>query len=134
MRDIYIAKTKIGKREMSELMKAETWLTAKEAKEKGFIDTILEAGKPAKAQFDLSMFANTPADVADSRIVNQEPTVRDAERALRDVGFSQNTAKAMLAGSAQAKGDQEEIETLKAAVNNFETKAALQTTITHLRG
>lgn len=55
MLDVYAGRSKIGKREMREIMKAETWYTAKEAKEKGFIDTILETGKAAKAQFDLTM-------------------------------------------------------------------------------
>jgi ATP-dependent protease ClpP protease subunit/DNA-directed RNA polymerase subunit RPC12/RpoP len=59
IQDIYTGRTKIGKREMSDMMKNETWLNAKEMKEKGFIDSIID-GKPAKAAFDLSIFANLP--------------------------------------------------------------------------
>lgn len=56
--DVYTGKTKTGKKEMKQMMADETWMTAGEAKEKGFIDTILESGKAAKAQFDLSIFAH----------------------------------------------------------------------------
>ena len=102
MQDIYTAKTKIGKREMADMMKAETWFSAKEAKEKGFIDTILE-GKAVKAEFDLSVFANVPDDLRDGR----ELTERDAEKALRDAGFSRHKAKALLAGRLQDAGSTE---------------------------
>lgn len=57
--NVYYDKSKVGKRELSDMMKAETWLTAKEAKEKGFIDVIVD-GKAVKAQFDLSIFAHAP--------------------------------------------------------------------------
>lgn len=133
MVEMYADNTNVGKRELKEMLKAETWMNAKKMKEKGFIDTILEAGKPVKAEFDLSMFANAPEDITNIKDIYYEPTIRDAEKALRDVGFHQNTAKGMLAGSKQTIADKEEIETLKAVVSDFEIKAALQTTITHLR-
>ncbi|MFH2075817.1 MAG: head maturation protease, ClpP-related [Pseudomonadota bacterium] len=94
MVDIYSKQSSTGKKEIRELLKAETWLTAKEAKEKGFIDTIIDE-KVAKAAFDLSMFANVPDELRPADSV--EPTIRDAERALRDAGFSRSTAKAVLA-------------------------------------
>lgn len=96
MLDIYIGKSRVGKREMKEIMKAETWLTAKEAKEKGFIDTIIEAGKGAKAQFDLSMYANVP-DAIDSTPQGRDLDEREIERALRDAGASRSFAKAIVA-------------------------------------
>lgn len=134
MIEMYADNTNVGKRELREMLKSETWMNAKKMKEKGFIDTILEAGKPAKAQFDLSVFANIPEDIFGSREnFNNNLSVRDAEKALRDVGFSKNTAKAMLAGSKQASSDQQEIETLKAAVSDFEIKAALQKTVSCFR-
>ena len=134
----YTVKTKLGKKEIRALMVGSkgngTYMNAKTMKEKGFIDTILEAGKPAKAQFDLSMFANAPENITNIKDIYYELTVRDAEKALRDVGFSQNTAKAMLAGSAQAKNDQKEIETLTASLSDLGLKAALQETLLCLRG
>lgn len=91
--NVYHEKSKVGKRELADMMKATTWLNTKEAKEKGFIDSIID-GKGAKASFDLSIFANVP----DSLINDDELTERDAEKALRDAGFSRSKAKAMLAG------------------------------------
>lgn len=93
MIDIYAANATPGKREIAQMMKDETWLTAKEAKEKGFIDTILESGKGAKAQFDLSMFAHAPDDICASK-EGRELTEREIERALRDAGASRSFAKA----------------------------------------
>ena len=93
MADIYIGKTKTGIREMKQLMDAETYMTAEEAKKKGFISTILKSGQGAKAEFDLP-FAHIPDYFKGSK----ELTERDAEKALRDAGFSRNKAKSMLAG------------------------------------
>jgi len=114
--DIYTAQAKTGKKETKAMMDAETWMTAKEAKEKGFIDTILESGKAAKAQFDLSMFAHVPDDL----LINSdhEPTIRDLEKVLRDAGLSKNSAKAVLArgwkaGSTEAEALEAAKETLK---------------------
>ena len=103
MQDIYTAKTKIGKKEMADMMKAETWFSAKEAKETGFIDTIMD-GKPVKAEFDLSIFANLPDEFKLDN--NAEPTPHDLEKALRDAGLSRNNAKAVLARGLKAKGDE----------------------------
>jgi len=99
MIDIYSEHTKVGKRELKDLLKAETWFTAKEAKEKGFVDTILD-GKAAKAQFDLSMFANVPDGLS-----AKELTEREKEKALRDAGFSSCEAKAFLAGRRNSHSD-----------------------------
>jgi ATP-dependent Clp protease protease subunit len=104
MVDIYSEQSNVGKKDMREMLKSETWLTAKEAKDKGFINTILDRKGKAKAAFDLSMFENVPDDLVVEG--NQAPTIRDAEKALRDAGFSRDKAKAMLAGGWQnADGD-----------------------------
>lgn len=98
MLDIYYDKSNIGKRELKAMMKEETWFTAQEAKDRGLIDTVLEAGA-AKAKFDLSIFANVPDDY------DYEPperTEREKEKALRDVGLSIKEAKAFLAGRREA--------------------------------
>jgi ATP-dependent Clp endopeptidase proteolytic subunit ClpP len=113
---IYTGKTKSGKKDMAAMMKAETWMTAKEAKEKGFVDTILESGKGLKAQFDLSVYANVPDDLIQC---NHELTERDAEKALRDAGFSRAKAKALLAGRSQ---DTEGIEEIAAQLKNLTVK------------
>lgn len=112
---IYTGKTKTGKKEMKQMLADETWLTAKEAKEKGFVDVILESGKGIKGQFDLSIYSHVPDDLLSD---DHEPTIRDLERALRDAGLSKNSAKAILArgfksGSAEAEALSSAIETLK---------------------
>jgi ATP-dependent Clp endopeptidase proteolytic subunit ClpP len=116
--NVYYDKSKTGKRELSDMMKAETWLTAKEAKEKGFVDLIVD-GKAAKAQFDLSMFANAPDDIAAAK-AGRELTEREIERALRDAGASRNFAKAVAAGRSGGGqgGTQRDVEGVKDALKN----------------
>lgn len=76
-------------------MDDETWFSAEEAAEHGFVDSI-EGQSDAKAAFDLSVFAKAPAALVagDER---PEPTIRVTERALRDAGFSRSDAKAIAA-------------------------------------
>ncbi len=116
MIDIYAGNTSVGKREWKDMMaKGETWWTAKEAKEKGFIDTIID-GKGARAQFDLSMFAHVPDDL---RGQDREPTEREIERLLRDAGVPRNKAKAILAGCRGGDGDAELMATAQKTLNIF---------------
>ena len=101
MQDVYASKTKLGKREIADMMKAETWLSAKEAKNKGFIDTIID-GKGAKAEFDLSIFANYPSNISDDP---DNPTILtsfDVERILRDAKAPKAFAKAVAAACRTA--------------------------------
>lgn len=113
MLDIYYDKSNIGKRELKQMMKDETWFTAAEAKARGLIDTILDTGA-AKAKFDLSIYANIPDDY---EYETPDKTEREKERALRDVGFSQKEAKAFLAGRRDAA--QRDVEEIKAEVNRI---------------
>lgn len=115
MVDIYSSATRIGKREIIDMMKAETWLNAKEMKDKGFIDTILD-GKAVKAEFDLSVFANCPECLSGSK--DHEPTIKDLEKALRDAGLSKNSAKATLARGWKA-GNATEIEAVAAQIKKI---------------
>lgn len=90
----YATKTKVGIRTVKDWMKNETWFTGKEAKEAGLATEIL---KPAdvQAKFDISVFENAPESLAYSD--EDEPrTVRDAERALRDAGWSRTEARKMV--------------------------------------
>lgn len=119
MLDVYTGRSKVGKREMKEIMKAETWYTAKEAKEKGFIDTILETGKAAKAQFDLTMYTNAPDGICS--IEGRDLTEREIERALRDAGASRSFAKAIVAERFKPLRDAElmaEVESLIQKIHN----------------
>lgn len=110
----YEAKSGLPPSEIRHLLHAETWLTAKEAVEKGFADEIEETKKIAASvvgpgvwavnghEFDLSRYKNTPdsllQDADDSK-----PTKREIERSLRDVGYSQAEAKTILAGKHVAE-------------------------------
>ena len=98
MQDVYTSKTKLGKREIADMMKAETWLSAKEAKEKGFIDTIL-GGKGTKAEFDLSIFTNYHKNIEDEKTIL---TSFDVERILRDAKAPKAFAKAVAAACRTA--------------------------------
>jgi ATP-dependent Clp endopeptidase proteolytic subunit ClpP len=112
--DIYVSQAKIGKKETKAMMDAETWMTAKEAKEKGFIDTVLESGKATKAQFDLSVFNNVPDDLLANEASHKKPTEREIEKALRESGLSKNQAQAVLARGWKAIcADEAVIEAVK---------------------
>lgn len=105
----YMNKTGKSEAQIKEYMAEETWFTAQEALEAGFIDVIdkdQDESDQVVNTFDLSVFANVPDQLRDRK---KEPTVREAERALRDVGYSEKKAKAIL-----AKGlgeDQREVDT-----------------------
>ena len=123
--DSYTKKTKIGKKEMREMMAAETWMNAKTMKEKGFIDEIIQSGKPVKASFDLSIFANLPAELkADGG--DKKLTEREIERGIRDVfGLSESKAKAVIAGCRKADGDVNELESQEIAAVTAEANRLL---------
>lgn len=111
--DVYYDKSSIGKRELKQMMKDETWFTAAEAKERKLIDVVLDVGA-AKASFDLSMFARVPDDL---EYETRESTEREKERALRDVGLSLKEAKAFLAGRREAA--QRDVEESIQAITNI---------------
>jgi ATP-dependent protease ClpP protease subunit len=60
MMSAYTRKTKIPRDELADMMAAETWMTAAEAVDMGFADSILDPVKVA-ARFDLSKYPNAPA-------------------------------------------------------------------------
>jgi len=122
--DAYHTKANVGKRELVQMMKDTTWMKAKEAKDKGFVDTIIEA-KAAKAAFNLSIFSNLPKELA------EEPklTERELEKAIRDVyGLSLKETKTLLArcrkGEVAATDpniddvEAEELNSIKATIEN----------------
>jgi ATP-dependent Clp endopeptidase proteolytic subunit ClpP len=95
----YISKTKKDEKEISDLMAAETWLTAEEALEMGFVDELAgEIDMAACAKFIPIMakagFKNIPKDISEKK---QTPSVKEAEKGLRDAGFSLKQAKTILA-------------------------------------
>ena len=103
MLEVYTGKTKSGKKDMKEMMDGETWLTAKEAEAKGFIDTVLTSGKAAKAAFDLSMFTHVPDEIQGEGNSHQILTGFDVERILKNGGAPKGFAKAV-AAACRANG------------------------------
>lgn len=90
-------------------MDAETWYTADEALEAGFIDNITDVvpeKSAKKASFSGSLaFDNAPDEVVEQFVVAQENTElskRKVERLLRDAGASNREAKLMAKGAVSA--------------------------------
>lgn len=59
----YHAKSGIDKDELIDLMAAETWFTAEEAKERGFIDEVVD-GESVANSFDLTVYDHAPQKIA----------------------------------------------------------------------
>ena len=117
MLDIYYDKSSIGKRELKAMMKEETWFTAAEAKDRGLIDTVLEAGA-AKAKFDLSIFANVPDELEDADREGATLSKQEIERALRDAGASRSFAKSIAARGSNGNS-QRDVEGIEAEVKRI---------------
>jgi len=107
----YANKTGKDLEEIKDMMSSESWFTAQEALDAGLVDTIEKDEKEDKKKaahsnlFDLSAFANVPDKLKEMKL---EPTAREAEKALRDVGFSRSQAKAIL--SEGIKTGQRDVE------------------------
>lgn len=56
----YTSKTGKDDAEVMAMMESETWLTADQAKEHGFIDNVIEAKSKTKNAWNLSAYANAP--------------------------------------------------------------------------
>jgi ATP-dependent Clp protease protease subunit len=82
----YAEHSSMGVRKLKQAMDDETWYTASEAVEAGFVDSI--SGSTAKARFDVP-FANAPA------------SDREIERILREAGKSRAEAKKEVAERRQ---------------------------------
>lgn len=109
---IYEKRTGLSRDEIAEMMAAETWMDAVEAREKGFADAVdasTEDDPAPSARFDLSAFDHPPERLAANVERRTEPrieTIRDFENFLRDVGgFSQNAARKIAAAGYKATSD-----------------------------
>ncbi len=100
----YADKTGLDEKKLVELVDAETWLTADEAKDLGFVDTI-GGETDAKACWDLTRYNNVPQAVLERFAAKHEKhqaTERELEHLLRDAGVSKSAA---LAAVAAIKGE-----------------------------
>lgn len=65
--DVYAARTKNTPADLRKWMNAETWMTGKEAVEKGFADAVVENLQVAASVRDPKMFRNLPASLRPNR-------------------------------------------------------------------
>jgi ATP-dependent Clp endopeptidase proteolytic subunit ClpP len=99
MSGVYSGKSGKPEADINSLLDDETWMTADEAHEFGFVDEIAdEMDLAACAKFIPIMskagFKHIPKQINASAAI---PTAKDAERGLRDAGFSRKAAKSILA-------------------------------------
>jgi ATP-dependent protease ClpP protease subunit len=88
----YTRKTGKDEAEIRAWMDAETWFTAAEAKEHGFIDSITSADKKAKNTWNLAAFGNAPAALKEPP---PEPAPAEPEpQEPAPAGFFMSTANA----------------------------------------
>jgi len=95
---IYAERTGGDEKKIRNLMFAETWMTADEAKENGFIDTVLKDGKP-KDEFDTATKASM--SILDRLLPNAELAskieAKDSEIKSLEASFSDVAAKLAIA-------------------------------------
>lgn len=110
----YKQKTGLEDNKITELMDAETWMTASEAKNFGFVDEITEELSIAAAlkkfvpMMSAAKFKHIPEELKAEKL---PPSATDLERALRDAGCSTKQAKVVLSkGFKEAFRDGELIE------------------------
>jgi len=93
----YTQKSGKDEAEVKDMMAAETWMTAQEALDNGFIDKIEEddekSNKSSVLIFDLSAYANVPDVLKECK---DAFSARDIESILRDGGVPVRQAKAIL--------------------------------------
>jgi ATP-dependent Clp protease protease subunit len=78
LRSIYVGKTKKPEAKVRELMDAETWFTADEAKDFGLVDAVEPAFEAAAAaKFDLSIFDRVPDTLRAGEPAPRETAVDD---------------------------------------------------------
>ena len=75
----YEQKTGKSQDEIKELMAAETWFTAQEALENGFIDSVFE-GKKAESTWNLSAYSNTPKQLSIKKVDENEKICQNRAR------------------------------------------------------
>jgi ATP-dependent Clp endopeptidase proteolytic subunit ClpP len=94
----YISKTGKTPDEIKTMMDSETWLTADEALEANLVDEISgEADMAACAKFVPAMQKAKFQHIPERIVAKEKPTAKDAEKALRDAGYSRKQAKEILA-------------------------------------
>lgn len=112
----YQDKTGASDEQITAWMNDETWFTAQEALEAGFVDEIT-GETTAQNRFDLSVYDRVPRSLK-TETNDIVDTIRDFEAALRDeLGFTHREAKRLAAGGwpAFARDEQDEAELYETA-------------------
>lgn len=79
----YAKRTGAERQKLIDWMEAETWFTAAEAKEHGFVDRIIETERKAnRASWNLAAYQNTPAALKDAPTPESQYDRATAERRL----------------------------------------------------
>ena len=80
----YERKTGQARDQLESWMKDETWFSAEEAKEHGFVDSIIEEeGVENTSKWDLSAYANTPKNLKNAPKPQQEDDNKELLARLR---------------------------------------------------
>jgi ATP-dependent Clp endopeptidase proteolytic subunit ClpP len=116
---IYAKRTKAKPEEMRELMKAETWMGAKEAVERGFADSIVKFDTPAKAMSILAKLfpGNVEAEKLEAEVAENATLRESLATAQAKIDELQN-----LAGEIAAKDLK--ITDLTVKIDDFTAKLA----------
>ncbi len=109
---IYAKKTKLPKSEIRAMMKEETWLTSREAKKLGFIDTIRRDKARVNASLFSSKYRNMPKEIRggsslasllnnaiDDRITDSRTRADIIQSMASAANISENTVSQILSGS-----------------------------------
>lgn len=102
--NIYAARSGLSAKEIGQMMDDETWLTADEAKAKGFASSVKRETRAAALSFDLARigFQHAPRALVAPKGAKDISTIRDFERFLRDAGFSRPEAEALASDGFKA--------------------------------
>jgi len=121
---IYAARTGLDSKEVSDLMAAETWFTAAEAKAKGFA-TAISPNKAVSAKCDLANFKNVP-DWAKQALVNfmKEPDMSVQTEAEKKAAADKLATDTKAAADAKAVADKAAADKAAADKKALDDKAA----------
>jgi len=88
--DIYSKRMDKSANEIRDLLKAETWMDGKEAKEAGLATHVTEDQAEVEAKHDLTQFDNAPSEINAGKTPPKDK--REFERSLRELGFSRSAS------------------------------------------
>lgn len=97
IRMAYIDKSGKDMQEINDMMSAETWFSAQEAKEYGFVDEITEEMDMAACARFAPIMAKYGFKKIPKSIANKPENERDLESILRDAGYTRKEAKSIIA-------------------------------------